>query len=68
LGLPVFLVGVPRQLAGRVFRSKLFSPKNSQKDGFTLSGVEGQPLTIGITNLTLTAAGQVYDIRIFRFE
>jgi len=38
LGLPAFLVGVPRQLAGRVFRSKLFSLKNSQKDGFTQSG------------------------------
>jgi len=45
VGLPAFLVGVPRQLSGRALRSKLFSLKNSQKDGFTLSGVEGQSLT-----------------------
>jgi hypothetical protein len=45
VGLPTFLVGVSRQLARRAFRSKLFSLKNSQKDGFTLSGVEGQSLT-----------------------
>jgi hypothetical protein len=41
LGLPAFLVGVPRQLAGRVFRFNLFYlAKRRIKKGFPL-----QPLT-----------------------
>jgi hypothetical protein len=31
LGLPAFLVGVPRQLAGQAFRSNLFIGKKPQK-------------------------------------
>jgi len=31
LGLPAFLVGVPRQLAGQAFISKLFSLKMRKK-------------------------------------
>jgi hypothetical protein len=55
LGLPAFLVGVPRQPACRQagwrvgFSASIFftSPKGeSKKDGFILSGAEGlQPLT-----------------------